>query len=349
MNDISTDYIHRLKDATDQDEVAVRTGQYLADNGLLNRFQIIRHRIHPKPYKLLFSFPSQEIGMNWAAPFSNCPIKSAGQKWIHFKNSNYYFLTDKESCADGYLIRAEKADIPDTVEQILYIWKQIYTLLKNTQDATKNQLNEEKGNLVAQLVHDIQAIVLLSNDLEKTEDLSRRLAYQQSVNQKITFFVRDTELIKINASVKDIIHTALDLLGEKRHLVKIKQIPSDIDLEADVELFNRALNEIIENAIVHSSDQRPEIELSVGEEKTISPFIPFNWVKITVRDYGKGIPGDFLSLVKMPFFTTRKQQGSAGFGLTIAEKIINAHGGHVEIDTESGSGTQVTIYLPGKN
>ena len=349
MNDKITDYLDRLKGATDQDEVAIKTGQYLAKNDLLKRFQIIRHRVHPRPYKLLFSSPSQYTEMNWVTPFSHCPIEEAERNWISYKNNNYYFLTSEDSHRDGYLICADKTDVSETTEQIIHVWQRVYTLLKNTRKTQETQLNEEKGNLVAQLVHDIQAIVLLSKDLKKSQDLSKRLAYQQSVNQKVTFFVRDAELIKISASLRDIIDTALDSLGENRHLVKIKQLPTDIELEVDIELFNRALSEVIENAIVHNPEETPAIELSVTEEKSISPFIPFNWVKIIVKDYGKGIPQDFIPLVKMPFFTTRKQQGSAGFGLTIAEKIINAHGGHVEIDTDSGSGTQVTVYLPGNS
>ncbi len=337
----------RLKGATNQDDVAVKTGQYIAENGLLNRLQIIKHKVHPQPYILLFSNPAQDMEMDWVNTFSNYPYEKPGSGWIHFKSNSYYFLAYKDGQAEGYLVRTEVEDIPEFVNEILYAWEQIYVLSKNIQATAENQLNEEKGNLVSQLVHDIQAIILLSEDIEKSKDLEKRLAYQQSVNKNVTFFVRDTELIKIKAPIKDIIYTSLDLIGEKRHLVKIKELHSDIELEADVELFSRALNEIIKNAMVHNTEQTPKIEISIKKEKSISPFIPFDWVRITVKNYGKGIPGDFISLVKMPFFTTRKQQGSAGFGLTIAEKIINAHGGHIEIETETGQGTQVTIYLPG--
>jgi len=349
MSDRMTDYLAYLNACKDQDEVAVKTGQYIVEEGLLSHFQIIKHRIHPKPYKLLFSSPSQNLNMSWVDVFANCPRTEMRSDWIYHENNTYFFLTYKDGYAEGYLIYAEKTDIPKPVKQILHTWKQVYTLLMSWQYASKNQFNEEKGNLISQLVHDIQAIVLLSEGLKKSDDLAKRLAYQQSVNKNVTFYVRDTELIKISASAKDIIYTAIDLIGENRHLVKINSLPSDIQLTVDVELFSRALNEIVKNAIIHNKKQPPKIEISLNEEKSISPFIPFSWVKISVKDQGDGIPQDFLSLVKMPFFTTRKQQGSAGFGLTIAEKIINAHGGHVEIETKPGQGTQVTIYLPGNS
>ena len=65
---------------------------------------------------------------------------------------------------------------------------------------------------------------------------------------------------------------------------------------------------------------------------------------ISFRDTGKGVPKDDLGRIFQPFFTT-KHRGS-GLGLPIVKKIIEAHGGFIEVDSAQGEGTAATISLP---
>ena len=67
-------------------------------------------------------------------------------------------------------------------------------------------------------------------------------------------------------------------------------------------------------------------------------------VALSVSDTGAGIPAENLSRVFEPFYTG-KPNGS-GLGLTIAERIVGAHGGRIEIDSEVGRGTRVTLLFP---
>jgi len=67
-------------------------------------------------------------------------------------------------------------------------------------------------------------------------------------------------------------------------------------------------------------------------------------VALAVSDTGPGIPRDRLPHVFEPFYSG-KPNGS-GLGLTIAERIVAAHGGRIEIDSEPGAGTRVTLLFP---
>jgi signal transduction histidine kinase len=67
-------------------------------------------------------------------------------------------------------------------------------------------------------------------------------------------------------------------------------------------------------------------------------------VVVTLQDAGKGIPTGDLPKVLQPFFTT-KHRGS-GLGLSIVKKITEAHGGALEIRSELGCGTTVTVAIP---
>lgn len=68
------------------------------------------------------------------------------------------------------------------------------------------------------------------------------------------------------------------------------------------------------------------------------------WLEITIEDDGKGIKGEHITQVFNPFFTTRRR--GTGLGLSICKKIIEAHKGTIDVQSELGKGTVFTIRLP---
>jgi len=69
-----------------------------------------------------------------------------------------------------------------------------------------------------------------------------------------------------------------------------------------------------------------------------------NYVKLSIKDQGVGIPEKYLNQVFDPYFTT-KREGS-GLGLSIAHSIIKSHGGHITVESLLGTGTVFHVYLP---
>jgi len=67
-------------------------------------------------------------------------------------------------------------------------------------------------------------------------------------------------------------------------------------------------------------------------------------ISILIEDTGCGIPPDVMSHIHEPFFTT-KPNGN-GLGLSICRSIIGNVGGRIEIESQAGEGTQVTVFLP---
>ncbi len=71
---------------------------------------------------------------------------------------------------------------------------------------------------------------------------------------------------------------------------------------------------------------------------------PPEWVRVELRDTGRGIPEEHLARIFDPFFTT--QERGTGLGLFIAHRHVEAHRGTLTVESQEGKGTRVTIALP---
>jgi signal transduction histidine kinase len=72
-----------------------------------------------------------------------------------------------------------------------------------------------------------------------------------------------------------------------------------------------------------------------------------NHVEIRIRDNGTGIPPEIKEKMFNPFFTTKPAGEGTGLGLSISHDIIvKQHGGSIEVDTQPGEFTEITVILP---
>ena len=69
-------------------------------------------------------------------------------------------------------------------------------------------------------------------------------------------------------------------------------------------------------------------------------------VACIVRDTGSGIPPEVKGRIFEPFFSTKEAGRGTGLGLSICLGLIRSHGGRIELDSEPGRGTAVTVALP---
>ena len=115
----------------------------------------------------------------------------------------------------------------------------------------------------------------------------------------------------------------------------------DISLiPADSERLKQVFLNLLDNAAKHGGD---------GKKVDVSLTLEGSWVKISFRDYGKGIPASELPHVKEKFYKGSSKNRGTGIGLSVCDEIVTRHGGELTIRNAEGGGCMVTILLPCQN
>jgi two-component system heavy metal sensor histidine kinase CusS len=111
---------------------------------------------------------------------------------------------------------------------------------------------------------------------------------------------------------------------------------------ADQALFNRAISNLIDNALRFTAD---------GGNIRISIAARDSHTEVLIRDTGSGIASEHLPRVFDRFYRGDASRSSAGTGLGLAlvKSIVDLHGGSSRIQSEAGSGTAVTLIFPNEN
>jgi len=155
------------------------------------------------------------------------------------------------------------------------------------------------------------------------------------------------ELYVEELNVGKIIRLAIHMVEGRAHESEVRivsdDIPDDIQIMADRRAIMQVLLNLMSNAIKFTDP---------GGTVDIRCYRELGGVAITVSDTGVGIPKDKLDLVTLPFEQvgaeyTRNHDGT-GLGLAITKDLIELHGGTLDIDSEVGVGTIVTVLLPDK-
>ncbi len=157
-------------------------------------------------------------------------------------------------------------------------------------------------------------------------------------NQQMSWKI---EKVSINEMVKDIVNRMELQAGQKDQKLESYVIGDIPAINADKDRLEQVVVNVISNALKYTPNEGI-ITVYVGKL--------INDIYIKVADTGIGIPKEALDLVFDRFYRVDKARsrdmGGTGLGLSIAKEIVEAHGGTINITSEVGKGTEVTVRLP---
>lgn len=220
------------------------------------------------------------------------------------------------------------------------------------------------GEMAAGIAHEIRnplgaiglTLEALTEDLaDRPEQLelcgrvSRAVVRLDAIVGDVLAFARDTRVRPASASVASPVVAAL---AGAEDLVEAYDIDVDLDLDESVEaeidapLLEQAMLNLLRNACeaMAGVDRTRRLELAVLVRELRDPDagrVPHAVVEI--RDSGPGIPEAVRERMFNPFFTTRAE--GTGLGLAIVHRIVDAHGGRLDVDSNE-HGTTVRVSIP---
>jgi signal transduction histidine kinase len=157
-------------------------------------------------------------------------------------------------------------------------------------------------------------------------------------------FARDEEVVVSEITLADVVEASLpafDARIAKGGVEVVRRMDSFGAVRADPEKLRRVLANLVGNALDAFEEGRtpaPRLELSLGEN------LAGTEVWLRVRDNGPGIAPERLAKIFTPFHTSKRT--GTGLGLALSKKVVEAHGGTLEVKSQLGGGTDMTVVLP---
>jgi len=103
------------------------------------------------------------------------------------------------------------------------------------------------------------------------------------------------------------------------------------------------IEQVVINLIVNACQALESSDRSIQVRTLLTPD---RKLRLEVRDQGRGIEADDLSRLSDPFFTTRREQGGTGLGLSVSASIVQEHNGDLTYRSQPGKGTIAILTLP---
>jgi signal transduction histidine kinase len=231
-------------------------------------------------------------------------------------------------------------------------------------DAARAQRLSAIGQMAATVAHKIGTpltalsghIQLLAEDPTLSAEPRQRLQTVEAQIERTSKIIQD---MLVYARRPDLIREPLDLNAcvaecialfrpefDRRQIVLVTEWSHQVEkVEADAQQLQEVFNNLIENAL----DAMPAggtLVVQVFPYTVLGQPEHRSWVAVEFNDTGCGMDAEQVAQIFQPFFTTKRSGRGTGLGLAIALETVRAHGGHINVESEPGKGSQFTIVLP---
>jgi PAS domain S-box-containing protein len=241
-------------------------------------------------------------------------------------------------------------DIREQLEQ--KVEERTLELKKSQEQLLKAQRYAVIGELAGMVGHDLRnpltsiagATYYVKRQLRSKVDgkvkemldlVEKNIAYSNKIINDLLDYSRDISLDSAEASPKSIIKEVLTLVQIPSNVKVVNLAGNKPKLKVDVEKVTRAFVNLLKNAV----DAMPK-----GGTLTISSKQSNGKVEFAFADTGIGMSKCVVAKIFTPLFTTKAK--GMGFGLAICKRIVEAHGGKINVESVLGKGTTFTVTLP---
>ena len=182
---------------------------------------------------------------------------------------------------------------------------------------------------------------------------SEKACYEaRDLTQRLIAFSFGPEPRRKPQSIRGLVQDAVDLVLRDSNVRCKLDLPRDLlPVDCDPLQIRQMITSLAKNAEEATADGGI-IEVSArNEQVSAGSVLSLNegrYVRLSIKDHGKGIPEDLIPKVFDPYFSTKERgsQKGMGLGLTMAYAIARSHNGHIDLESGVGVGTTLSVYLP---
>jgi len=212
----------------------------------------------------------------------------------------------------------------------------------------------EIGQLAASLAHEIKnplagisGAIQIMREAMAVDDPHRPILLEvlgqigrlDAVVKDLLFYARPTPPRKERTSIDDIVVRVLRLLREEPALQRLHIEQNNNQGQAIAYVDSLQIEQLLINLILnaaHASADEDAIEITLGQNE--------DHIQLMVKDHGAGMSEETINQAFEAFFTTKAK--GTGLGLSICRRIVEAHNGRIQLESEMNIGTTVRIELP---
>jgi signal transduction histidine kinase len=224
------------------------------------------------------------------------------------------------------------------------------------------------GKLASGIAHELgtplqivsgRARMIAEGDVTGAEvEASARTVVEQSqrmtrIIRQLLDFARRRDAQKIRVDLRRVLQDTYALLrplADKQGVTLAQEGPdTPAEIEADEEQLQQALTNVIVNG-VQSMPRGGQLTVAVERVRVRPPADhggpEADYLALSVRDEGEGIPAEAAAHIFEPFFTTKPVGEGTGLGLSVTYGIIREHGGFIRVESAPGAGSRFTFHFP---
>ena len=220
------------------------------------------------------------------------------------------------------------------------------------------------GELAAGAAHEIRnpltairsTIQYLARDMAdpvRTGMMNEVIAEVDRINkivQGLLSFARPSDLNTSLVNLEEFLAQSLNLLGAtlRHHAIETEFnfVATNPVVDADQEQLRQIMLNVFMNSIDAMKENPPEVprRLTLSLDNNFPKGAGRSWLVLSVSDTGCGIPPENIEKIFNPFYTTKTE--GTGLGLAICYGFVRRHNGDIEVQSQPGQGTTLTIKLP---
>ncbi|MCL6087413.1 MAG: ATP-binding protein, partial [Actinobacteria bacterium] len=184
----------------------------------------------------------------------------------------------------------------------------------------------------------LQVITSSRQELNNLANLVENLLFLARIDQGKSFL--QSEKVDLTDVINNVIAILQEKYKKKKITLKFKPADESITMSGQISMIRQLFFNIIDNAIIYTPENG-KINISLSAE--------INNVVVKVKDTGIGISSEDQKKIFERFYRadfSRSQEKGYGLGLAICRSIVSLHKGSINVSSQLGKGTTITVYFP---